>query len=70
MQLGAAMLHVDWLDGKNLGDWQFGVKLLCGRFPQVYKSLDERKISIGLFLDLSKAFDLFNHDILLIMTYC
>jgi hypothetical protein len=31
----------------------------------VYKSLDEREISIGLFLDLSKAFDLVNHDILL-----
>jgi hypothetical protein len=28
MQLGAAMLHVDWLDGRTLGDWQFGVKLL------------------------------------------
>jgi hypothetical protein len=31
----------------------------------VYKSLDEREISIGLFLDLTKAFDLVNHDILL-----
>jgi hypothetical protein len=27
--------------------------------------LDEREISIGLFLDLSKAFALVNHDILL-----
>jgi hypothetical protein len=35
MQLGAVMLHVDWLDGRTLGDWQFGVKLLCGRLPQV-----------------------------------
>jgi hypothetical protein len=35
MQLGATMLHVDWLDGRTLGDWQFGVKLLCGRFPQM-----------------------------------
>jgi hypothetical protein len=33
MQLGAAMLHVDWLDGRTIGDWQFGIKLLCGRFP-------------------------------------
>jgi hypothetical protein len=32
---------------------------------RVYKSLDEREIRIGLFLDLSKAFDLVNHDILL-----
>jgi hypothetical protein len=39
MQLGAAMLHVDWLDGRTLGDWQFGVKLLCGSFPQVYRQL-------------------------------
>jgi hypothetical protein len=38
MQLGAAMLHVDWLDGRTLGDWQFGVKLLCGRFPQNYQT--------------------------------
>jgi hypothetical protein len=32
---------------------------------RVYKSLDERELSIGIFLDLSKAFDLVNHDILL-----
>jgi hypothetical protein len=32
---------------------------------RVYKSLDESEISIGLFLVLSKAFDLVNHDILL-----
>jgi hypothetical protein len=32
---------------------------------RVYKSLDEREISIGLFLDLTKASDLVNHDILL-----
>ncbi|PNF35448.1 hypothetical protein B7P43_G04120 [Cryptotermes secundus] len=32
---------------------------------KVYKSLDEREISIGIFLDLSKAFDLVDHDILL-----
>jgi hypothetical protein len=32
---------------------------------RVYKSLDEREISIGIFLDLSKAFYLVNHDILL-----
>jgi hypothetical protein len=24
MQLGAAMLHVDWLDGRTLGDWRLG----------------------------------------------
>jgi hypothetical protein len=24
MQLGAAMLHVDWLDGRTLGDWHLG----------------------------------------------
>jgi hypothetical protein len=28
-----------------------------------YKSLDEKKLSIGLFLDLSKAFNLVDHDI-------
>ncbi|PNF22171.1 hypothetical protein B7P43_G05759 [Cryptotermes secundus] len=32
---------------------------------RVYKSVDEREISIGLFLDLSKAFDLVDHNILL-----
>jgi hypothetical protein len=32
---------------------------------RVYKSMDEREIGIGLFLDLSKAFDLVDHDILL-----
>jgi hypothetical protein len=32
---------------------------------RVYKSLDEREIGIGIFLDLSKAFDLVNRDILL-----
>jgi hypothetical protein len=31
----------------------------------VYKSLDEREISIGLFLDLSKAFDFVKYEILL-----
>jgi hypothetical protein len=30
---------------------------------RVYNSLDEREISIGLFLDLSKALDLVNYDI-------
>jgi hypothetical protein len=24
MQLGAAMLHIDWLDGRTLGDWHLG----------------------------------------------
>jgi hypothetical protein len=32
---------------------------------RVYKSLDDRKISIGLFLDLSQACDLVDHHILL-----
>jgi hypothetical protein len=32
---------------------------------RVYKSLDEKEISIGLFPDLSKEFDLVDHDILL-----
>jgi hypothetical protein len=31
---------------------------------KVYKSLDEREISIGIFLDLSKAFDLVDHILL------
>jgi hypothetical protein len=32
---------------------------------RVYESMDEREISVGLFLDLSKACDLVDHDILL-----
>jgi hypothetical protein len=48
MQLGAAMLHVDWLGGRTLADWQFGVKLLCGRFPQIPQT------SLFLFLRFIK----------------
>jgi hypothetical protein len=32
---------------------------------RVYKSLDNKEISIGLFLNLPKAFNLVDHDILL-----
>jgi hypothetical protein len=32
---------------------------------RVYKSMDERELNIGLFLNLSKAFDLVDHDIFL-----
>jgi hypothetical protein len=32
---------------------------------RVYKSLDDREVSMGLFLDLSKAFDSADHEILL-----
>jgi hypothetical protein len=30
---------------------------------RIYKSMDEKEINIGLFLDLSKVFDLVDHDI-------
>ena len=30
----------------------------------VYSSMDKKEISLGIFLDLSKAFDLVEHDIL------
>jgi hypothetical protein len=33
---------------------------------RVYEALDGKEMSIELFLDLSKAFDLVDHDILLI----
>ena len=31
----------------------------------VYKTLDNKEVCVGLFLDLTKAFDMVNHDILL-----
>jgi hypothetical protein len=31
----------------------------------VYKILDNKEVCVGLFLDLSKAFDMVNHNILL-----
>jgi hypothetical protein len=31
----------------------------------VYKALDNKEVCAGLFLDLSKAFDMINHNILL-----
>jgi hypothetical protein len=36
MQLGAAMLHVDWLDGRTLGDWQFGENCFVGGSHNIF----------------------------------
>jgi hypothetical protein len=33
MQLGSVMLHVDWLDGRTLKDWQFGGKTALWEVP-------------------------------------
>jgi hypothetical protein len=41
MHIGSAMLHVDWLDGRTLGDWQFGVKVLCERFSHMIQINNE-----------------------------
>jgi hypothetical protein len=52
------------ISNTQYGFWK-GKSTICRLIERVYKSLDEWEISIGIFLDLSKAFDLVNHDILL-----
>ena len=41
------------------------IMLLMNVTDTRYKNIDEKKINISLFLDLSKAFDTINHEILL-----
>ena len=42
--------------------------LICS-LQDVYKTLDDKEVRVGLFLDLSKASDLGNHNILLQKLY-
>jgi hypothetical protein len=39
MDVGAAVLYTDWLGGRWLEGWKIGIKLPCGRFPQLYEML-------------------------------
>lgn len=55
-----------------LYDFQYGFRKNCGTntalseiFDMLYCDMNERKKCTGLFMDLSKAFDCVNHDILL-----
>ena len=36
---------------------------LVNFLEDVYKTLDNKEVCVGLFLDLSKAFDMVNHNI-------
>jgi hypothetical protein len=36
MQLGAAVLHADWLDGRTLGDWHLGQNCFVGGSHKVF----------------------------------
>src|ERR1043165_10054525 len=38
---------------------------ILNMYNKISQSVDDRKFSIGIFVDLSKAFDTINHDILL-----
>ena len=62
-----------FLENNNLiFKYQFGFRrnystslALINVVEEIRQAIDEKKITLGIFLDLSKAFDLVNHDILL-----
>ena len=53
------------LTSKYLSDNSFTEQALVNVTEQIYKSVDKSEITLLVLLDLSKAFDSVNHDLLL-----
>ncbi len=64
---------ISYIDSNNIfSETQFGFRsnhstdhAILSIVDKIQKAIDERYISCGIFLDLSKAFDTVNHSILI-----